>query len=63
MEVLILNDNLFEFEETFMGEIVRVADESDAPLTQVDGLTVNPTSTTVTIQDNDGTNVLTCIQC
>ena len=54
VELLILNDNLFEFEEKLTGEIIRVTDTDQVPLTVFDGLTINPIGTEINIEDNDG---------
>lgn len=54
VETLILNDNLFEFDEIFTGQLIRVTDEDNEPLTAQDGLVLDIVETEVTIEDNDG---------
>lgn len=55
VDVLIINDNQFEFSETFSGQILRVGALMDTvPVTEDDGLTVDVRNTEVTITDNDG---------
>jgi hypothetical protein len=54
VEVLIRNDDAFEFDETFTGQLIRVTDTTEQPLTEEDGLVLDTVDTEVTIEDNDG---------
>ena len=54
VNVIILNDNLFEFSETFMGQITSVETEGGIPLGEADSLFVDTRNTEITITDNDG---------
>lgn len=58
METIIRNDNLFEFDEIFTGQLIRVTDQSDLPLREADGLVLVTTETEVTILDNDGERLI-----
>lgn len=53
MDITILNDNLFEFDEDLTGRLLRVTDinRNTAP---ADRLTIDVDETLVTIEDNDG---------
>ena len=61
VDVFIQNDALFEFPETFMGQILRVTDQDNNPFTTNDGLTIDIPSTVVTIEDNDGNGMILCV--
>ena len=55
IDTIIQNDDAFEFDETFTGELIRVTDlEGEVPLTENDGLSLDIEDTTITIEDNDG---------
>ena len=55
IDTIIQNDDAFEFNETFTGELIRVTDlEGEVPLTENDGLSLDIENTTITIEDNDG---------
>lgn len=53
VDITILNDNLFEFDEDLTGRLLRVTDinRNTAP---ADRLTIDVDETLVTIEDNDG---------
>lgn len=65
IDTIIQNDNAFEFDETFTGELIRVTNlDGDVPLTEADGLSLDIDETEITIEDNDGklrTTYPTCI--
>lgn len=53
VEITILNDNQFEFDEDITGRLLRVTDinRNQVP---TDRLTIDIDETTITIEDNDG---------
>lgn len=53
VEITILNDNQFEFDEDITGRLLRVTDinRNQVP---ADRLTIDIDETTITIEDNDG---------
>lgn len=53
VNIIILNDNQFEFEEDLTGRLLRVTD-TDRNLVPSDRVTVDIDETSITIEDNDG---------
>ena len=54
LDILVNNDNLFEVNEEFRGQLTGFIDDGGFPASTISGVTLDPDETTVTIEDSDG---------
>ena len=53
VDVFIFSDQLFELQEEFRGRVLGILQNDGTVVTRVNGVTIQPAETTVTITDSD----------